>query len=101
METLTAIISRKIRNSRIEETDFDHLEFGKYISDHMLVCDFAEEAWGLPRIAPYENLSLAPATLALHYGQLRTFPSFARSHVHAHSAKGNVYRWFTATGRNG
>ena len=69
MELLTGITVRKTNHSKIPEVDFDHLEFGKYVSDHMLLCDYANGEWGQPQIVPFANLSLSPATLALHYGQ--------------------------------
>src|SRR5258705_1068799 len=69
MELTTEINIRKISRSRIHEVDFNHLEFGKYVSDHMLVCDFKNAEWQSPQIVPFANLSLSPTTLALHYGQ--------------------------------
>src|ERR1041384_3770101 len=71
MELTTEINIRKISHSKLNEVDFDHLEFGKYVSDHMLVCDFDRHkgGWQKPMIVPYAQLSLSPATLALHYGQ--------------------------------
>ncbi len=69
METIAGIPVRKINHSRIHEVDFNELEFGKYIADHMLVCDFAHGGWKQPQIVPYANLSLSPSALALHYGQ--------------------------------
>ncbi len=69
MELLTTISIRKTSHSRIQEVDFENLEFGKYIADHMLVCDYANGEWGTAHIVPFANLSLSPATLALHYGQ--------------------------------
>jgi branched-chain amino acid aminotransferase len=69
METLTGINVRKTNRTAIHEVDFDKLEFGKYISDHMLVCDYENGEWQSPQIVPFANLSLSPATLALHYGQ--------------------------------
>jgi branched-chain amino acid aminotransferase len=69
METIATIKTRRTTNSRINEVDFNHLEFGKYISDHMLVCDYANGEWKEPHIVPYANLSLSPSALALHYGQ--------------------------------
>mgnify|MGYP001241861983 CR=1 FL=1 len=69
METIATIKTRRTTNSRISEVDFNHLEFGKYISDHMLVCDYAVGGWREPQIVPYANLSLSPSALALHYGQ--------------------------------
>jgi len=69
MELVSDIRIRRTRNSRLQQVDFDQLEFGKYISDHMYVCDFAPQGWGEPMILPFANLSLSPAALALHYGQ--------------------------------
>jgi len=69
MQLTQEITVRKIRRSRIGKVDFSGLEFGKYISDHMLACDFYDNEWQTPQILPFANLSLSPATLALHYGQ--------------------------------
>jgi len=60
---------RRTPHSRINEVDFDKLEFGKYVSDHMLVCDFSNKTWQTPQIVPFANLSISPTALALHYGQ--------------------------------
>ena len=68
METQEIII-RQSKHSRIDEVDFNNLEFGKYVSDHMFVCDFIDGEWQLPQIVPFANLSMSPTTLALHYGQ--------------------------------
>jgi len=69
MELTTEIRIRKVSHSRIDEVDFEHLEFGKQMSDHMLVCDYFNEQWHEAQIVPFANLSLSPATLAFHYGQ--------------------------------
>jgi len=74
MELLTDITIRKTNHSKIHEVDFDHLEFGKHVSDHMLVCDYSNNdpgaiGWQQPQIVPFSNLSLSPAALGLHYGQ--------------------------------
>lgn len=69
MELLTEIPVRRVTYSRIQEVNFNRLEFGKYVSDHMLVCDYEHGGWHTPHILPYSNLSLSPSTLALHYGQ--------------------------------
>ena len=50
-------------------TDESALGFGKLFTDHMLVMDYQDGAWGAPEIVPYENFSLSPACSALHYGQ--------------------------------
>lgn len=69
MEVLTDIPVKKVYRSRITEVDFDNLEFGKYVSDHMLVCDYKDGQWQPPVIVPFANLSMSPVSLALHYGQ--------------------------------
>ena len=69
MEIVADITVRRTNHSRIKEVDFSNLEFGKYIADHMLVCDYAYNEWKTPQIVPYANLSLSPSALALHYGQ--------------------------------
>ena len=66
---LTGISIKKTNHSGLNEVDFKKLEFGKYIADHMLVCDYYDGAWHQAQIVPYANLSMSPATLALHYGQ--------------------------------
>lgn len=69
MELLSEIAVRKVKQSKVNEVDFTALEFGKYVADHMLVCDYAAGEWQSPMIVPFANLSLSPDTLALHYGQ--------------------------------
>jgi branched-chain amino acid aminotransferase len=69
MELLTEMPVRKTNHSRIHEVDFNHLEFGKYVSDHMLICDYSNGEWHTPHILPFANLSVSPSALALHYGQ--------------------------------
>ncbi|XP_068605573.1 branched-chain-amino-acid aminotransferase, mitochondrial isoform X2 [Brachionichthys hirsutus] len=44
------------------------LVFGKHFSDHMLTVDWTDAGgWETPRIRPFQNLSLHPASSALHY----------------------------------
>lgn len=51
-------------------TDENTLGFGKIYSDHMFSMVWREgKGWEKPKIGGYENLSLAPSTLVLHYGQ--------------------------------
>jgi branched-chain amino acid aminotransferase len=59
----------KVAKSKIQEVDFDNLPFGKHFADHMFEIDYADGKWGEPTIVPFANLSLHPATSALHYGQ--------------------------------
>ncbi|MBA3647447.1 MAG: branched-chain amino acid aminotransferase [Chitinophagales bacterium] len=69
MNVTEDIAIRKTANSKIDEVDFDHLEFGRYTSDHMLVADFYNGEWHAPEILPFSKLELSPISLALHYGQ--------------------------------
>lgn len=45
----------------------EKLGFGKVLSDHMLEIDYDGQKWATPRIVPYHNLSLDPATSVFHY----------------------------------
>ncbi|KAI1823494.1 branched-chain amino acid aminotransferase [Xylaria intraflava] len=45
------------------------LVFGQNFTDHMLTIEWTQSSgWQAPKISPYQNLSLDPATCALHYG---------------------------------
>jgi branched-chain amino acid aminotransferase len=59
----------KTPQSRISELDYNNIEFGKIFADHMFMVDYVDGAWQTPEILPYGDLSLSPATSALHYGQ--------------------------------
>ena len=67
-ETLDIKIT-KTENSRLEQTDFNNLPFGKTFSDHMFVADYADGDWKNFEIVPYGEIGLSPAISALHYGQ--------------------------------
>lgn len=46
----------------------EELVFGKNFTDHMLSIEWtASDGWLPPRITPYQNLSLDPATCVFHY----------------------------------
>jgi branched-chain amino acid aminotransferase len=48
----------------------DTYGFGKYFTDHMFMCDYAEvTGWHSPRIVPYQPIRLDPGASVLHYGQ--------------------------------
>jgi len=89
METLTGIKINNASFSKIREVDFNHLEFGKHVSDHMLVCDYYGGEWHQPQVVPYANLSLPPTTLALHYGQT-VFEGMKAFHMQ--DGKVNIFR---------
>jgi branched-chain amino acid aminotransferase len=51
--------------------DESKLIFGKSFSDHMFIMDYvaSKGGWQNARIVPYQDLSLDPAAMVLHYGQ--------------------------------
>lgn len=59
----------KVKESKIEQVDFNNLAFGSVFSDHMLVCDYKNGAWETPKITPYQPISLDPSAKIFHYGQ--------------------------------
>lgn len=64
-----AIRIQRIAKSRINEIDFAALEFGKYISDHMLVVNYSDGKWHEPEVVPFGEIAMTPAILSIHYGQ--------------------------------
>jgi len=67
-ETLDIKIT-KTKHSRLQETDFENLQFGRTFSDHMFVADYVDGEWKNFEIVPYGEIGLSPAISALHYGQ--------------------------------
>lgn len=64
-----SISVEKVKTSKIDQIDFDNLAFGSVFSDHMLVCDYKNGAWEVPKIVPYKAISLDPSSKIFHYGQ--------------------------------
>ncbi|WKZ60210.1 MAG: branched-chain amino acid aminotransferase [Cyclobacteriaceae bacterium] len=70
MSSLTASVPvERIAQSNLSKVDFKNLEFGKYISDHMLLAEYKNGQWQTPRVVPFGELKMDPGILALHYGQ--------------------------------
>ena len=69
MTITSSIPVEHIAKSRLSTIDFNNLEFGKYISDHMVVADFKDGKWHEPTIVPFGDMLMSPAMLSLHYGQ--------------------------------
>ena len=44
--------------------------FGRVFTDHMVRADYVDGSWRPARVMPYGPLTLDPATMSLHYGQL-------------------------------
>lgn len=59
----------KNNDSKINEIDFNNLSFGSVFTDHMLICDYKDGAWGQVVIKPYESFTFDPSAKVFHYGQ--------------------------------
>jgi branched-chain amino acid aminotransferase len=64
-----AIKVTKAATSKWDSTDFNNLPFGKLFTDHMLIAEYKDGAWGDPEILPYGPLHFDPSLTTLHYGQ--------------------------------
>ncbi|MDB5117125.1 MAG: branched chain amino acid aminotransferase [Mucilaginibacter sp.] len=87
-ETLDIKIT-KTNNSRLQETDFSNLVFGRTFSDHMLVADYADGEWKNFEIVPYGTIVVSPGISALHYGQ--SFFEGIKAYKHA-DGKVSIFR---------
>ncbi|MDH5525122.1 MAG: branched-chain amino acid aminotransferase [Desulfobulbaceae bacterium] len=73
------------------------LGFGQYFSDHMLVMSYdAQQGWHDAVVRPYQNFSLDPAAMVLHYGQaifegLKAYKG-KDNHVYLFRPKANIER---------
>ena len=68
VQTLDISVTRA-ETSKIDQVDFDNIEFGKVYSDHMFVADYTDGQWSDLRVEPLAQMSFSPALAALHYGQ--------------------------------
>src|ERR1700761_8453380 len=87
-ETLDLKIT-KTANSRLDQTDFDNLIFGRTFSDHMLVADYVDGEWKDFQIVPYGDITVSPAISSLHYGQ--SFFEGIKAYKHA-DGKVSIFR---------
>ena len=55
--------------TKINDVEFKKLSFGKTFTDHMFLCEFKDGKWNSPKIIPYDNFSISPASSVFHYGQ--------------------------------
>jgi branched-chain amino acid aminotransferase len=79
----------KTQNSRLSQTDFTNLPFGRIFTDHMFVADYADGEWKNFGIVPYGEIGLSPAISSIHYGQ--AFFEGLKAYKHA-DGKVTVFR---------
>ncbi len=68
-DLLSDIRITKAATSKIATFDFENLKFGAKFTDHMLVCEYKNNAWQQVEIKPYAPLELDPSARIFHYGQ--------------------------------
>ncbi|MFT4612258.1 MAG: branched-chain amino acid aminotransferase [Glaciecola sp.] len=59
----------KAITSKINDVDFDNLNFGRTFTDHMFICDYIDGKWQQPKITPYQAMTMDPSARVFHYGQ--------------------------------
>ncbi len=59
----------KSNKTKINDVEFKKLAFGKTFTDHMFLCEFKDGKWNTPKIIPYGDFSISPASSVFHYGQ--------------------------------
>ncbi len=69
MTDTISIQVQPVSTSRINQTNFNNIVFGKVYSDHMFIADYYDGQWQDFRIEPYDMLSFTPGSAILHYGQ--------------------------------
>lgn len=67
--TINNLRIEKVKASKLNQVDFNNLSFGKVFTDHMLLCDYKNGVWEIPKIVPYQPLVLEPSAKIFHYGQ--------------------------------
>lgn len=65
----THISIKLVKESKVNQLDFNNIPLGKTFTDHMFVCDYENGEWVNPRIEPLQQIATHPAAMALHYGQ--------------------------------
>lgn len=59
----------RVKESKVNDLDFNNIPLGTIFTDHMFICDFENGEWKTPRIEPLASILTHPAAMVLHYGQ--------------------------------
>ena len=62
---VTQIAVTRTAKSRLSEELRENSPFGTNYSDHMFVADWKDGEWSEPRVVPFGEMTLSPATTAL------------------------------------
>ena len=63
------ITVQQTEKSKINDVNFNSLQFGTVFTDHMFCCDFKDGKWQDARIVPFGPMTISPAAKVFHYGQ--------------------------------
>ncbi len=102
MKFETELVAPDARRTR--PTDESSLGFGKIYSDHMFVMRWTPDTgWTDAKVQPFQNFSLSPAALVLHYGQtifegLKAYPN-SRGTVNLFRPQDNATRFARSASR--
>jgi branched-chain amino acid aminotransferase len=77
-------------HSKLSETDFNNIPFGKTFSDHMFIADYKDGEWQNAHIQPYGPLPISPSNMALHYGQA-VFEGM-KANIHSQTGEAILFR---------
>ena len=69
IETTPSFDIFQTETSRLDQVDFNNLEFGRVFSDHMFLMEYENGEWQRGRIEPYGPFTMSPASMVFHYGQ--------------------------------
>ena len=68
LQTIDIPITRAA-TSKLNQVNFDNIQFGQVYADHMFAAHYSGHEWTNLRITPYGDMPFTPALAALHYGQ--------------------------------
>ncbi len=80
--SISAQSERKVKDTK-------SIPFGVQPTEHMFVSEYKDGQWQNSRIVPFENLSMSPIALCLHYGQT-VFEGMKA--FHTHDGQINIFR---------
>ena len=67
MQEITVTLASQLKEKPADESN---LGFGQIFTDHMFLMNYEEgKGWFDPRVVPYGDFAMDPASMVLHYGQ--------------------------------
>jgi branched-chain amino acid aminotransferase len=69
IDTTRSFDVHQTETSRLDQVDFNDLDFGRVFSDHMFVMEYEDGEWQRGSVEPYGPFTMSPASMVFHYGQ--------------------------------